>query len=856
MSGTNIMTIREMIDSAFGDPDENIVNLKLIQTILYVLARQLRVLERRVGVAIGPSFIRSASSISITEVKLLTSVKKKKRNIRNASSEKKKTDSSSKSTTDRSSEKSVSKSTTERTTSSGPSSSLKTSTTLSSSDKTKSSTDKSPSSKVDSDIYKKKFPSQEYHHLLETIEQQRERELRIVDQRADSREEAEKVPTPMVSLDSMEMQFEKLLIVERVSSEDGETKSGAFHDSKGLNLSIVTKDQFDNLAETVKELQEKFSSVGKALFPENTKLMQDLRRGASLTDAMAALQLSARLDAAEMTLQQMLSLITDLAIRKGIEIADIRENETEMKDILDAPSHVSGIPSHVSRKSTARKQSLKVEKKIQALPTQSAETSHTEIVEHFIEEPMSEPADEPNVKKDTINVYEMDNAMQEVYESLLKTVKNMTSKVGSTAENALKIAHKLEEKVNNATTLDVRMDDIETLVSDYAEKINTLDTGLSSQMTNYQEQLTQMQHDLEAGLESMTEAIANTGGDTTAIAELNFSFNNLQIDFDATNLKQKELRENQDMFSSDLTSLWKQIEILRGTKSDRDEVADALRDKAGIGALNGLVTQQQFDAVRGDFEKRIAASYDKFNNQEIIWQKAIDDLLRELNEKAGLEQIASLRDDINTNLEKLRSKVNAMMEIVGEPRLAATTKKLFRDTACLSCSSPAHMDIDEPNVIPPLPALPNPSRRPPIIEAENITKPKEDGDHGLCYPGRPIQHPKDPRSHYCQRYCGGSHTVVTNTSKRAPAGMIISSFRQTNSGIGVDGKTYKIDEPEPKLTPCVPCNLPNVTPAPSEKEQGFNNDTVESLDLFARASIMKTDGNSVSVTPPAAFDDD
>lgn len=66
--------------------------------------------------------------------------------------------------------------------------------------------------------------------------------------------------------------------------------------------------------------------------------------------------------------------------------------------------------------------------------------------------------------------------------------------------------------------------------------------------------------------------------------------------------------------------MWNQIELLRGTKSDRDEVADALRDKAGLGALNGLVTQAQFDAVRGDFEKRIGASYDKFNNQEIIWQ--------------------------------------------------------------------------------------------------------------------------------------------------------------------------------------------------------------------------------------------
>lgn len=60
--------------------------------------------------------------------------------------------------------------------------------------------------------------------------------------------------------------------------------------------------------------------------------------------------------------------------------------------------------------------------------------------------------------------------------------------------------------------------------------------------------------------------------------------------------------------------------MLRDIKSDREEVADALRDKAGIGELNGLVSLQQFDAVRGDFEKRIGSAFDKFNNQEIVWQ--------------------------------------------------------------------------------------------------------------------------------------------------------------------------------------------------------------------------------------------
>lgn len=49
--------------------------------------------------------------------------------------------------------------------------------------------------------------------------------------------------------------------------------------------------------------------------------MQELRKGASLTDAMAALQLSARLEASERALQQMLALVTALASKTpGIDL--------------------------------------------------------------------------------------------------------------------------------------------------------------------------------------------------------------------------------------------------------------------------------------------------------------------------------------------------------------------------------------------------------------------------------------------------------------------------------------------------------------------------------------------------------
>lgn len=272
------------------------------------------------------------------------------------------------------------------------------------------------------------------------------------------------------------------------------------------------------------------------------------------------------------------------------------------------------------------------------------------------------------------------------------------------------------------------------------------------------------------------------------------------MDIDSAVTRQKELSDMQDALAMDLQvigvyintsyiihnlfitsdyiffyeqSLWKQIEILRDTKSDREEVADALRDKAGLGALNGLVSRQEFDAIRDEFGNHIKAAYEKFNKQEIVWQvilrtfndrhvkrvrkkqciktymsyikfqEAIDDLSKELNDKADWIQVASLQGSINHFLEKFRDKIRMLEEVVGEPRAAAVTRKVFRDAACLSCATPAHMDMESKFTPSSLPAFP---LRPPAVGAENTSKPKEDGDHGdVCYPGLRVPHAEDQR---------------------------------------------------------------------------------------------------------------
>lgn len=75
----------------------------------------------------------------------------------------------------------------------------------------------------------------------------------------------------------------------------------------------MTQSEFLELEEEVGKLAARLMGIPNAEFPENKQLLLDLRKGASLTDAMAALQLSARMDAAETALKKMIALVTEMA---------------------------------------------------------------------------------------------------------------------------------------------------------------------------------------------------------------------------------------------------------------------------------------------------------------------------------------------------------------------------------------------------------------------------------------------------------------------------------------------------------------------------------------------------------------
>ncbi|XP_073952000.1 uncharacterized protein isoform X2 [Choristoneura fumiferana] len=692
---SDIMSVQDVINSAFGDETQNTVNFRMLKAVLLILGNQLRILQRHVAVSMWDRETGSAPKVTVSEVKIHTSGKKRR------------------------------------------------------------------TSKRSKDDPRACIPEGAVICEAPPI-------------RADSYEEPATTPSPMASAPSLSK--DRLLIV----GPEG----------RAPELSVVTKEQFEKLVAQVNELRERFNPVGVPEFPENIEIMKSLRRGASLTDAMAALQISARLEAFEKAFGIMISLLTTLALKTpGVNLKDFRDL---------AKDYGVEVPHEI------------------------------EIIELKRESPESVLEEEP---KDCVTYEELDHAMVELHDEVISSMKKLTVTAQADTDKNKQIVREIEQHLSMLLNFGERFEQLEAEVAQYSDKVNAIDTTLSSQITSFQEHLAQMQFDLETGLENLSEALANASTDPEVIAELNRNLTALKEDLEFAASRQKESKDFQNDMALDLADLWKQIELIREAKSDRDEVTDALRDKAGIGSLNGLVSLEQFQAVRGDLEKRIRAAYDKFNNQEVVWQKIIDELITKLNEKGDWTQFIALRDGIGKYLNEFRDKIDKLLQIVGEPRAAATSKLLFRNTECLSCRVPARMET-EPPTVPLLPAL----KKPSAGDAKDIGQPGEDGDHRICIQGLPIPHPRDPRSHVCRRYCGGSHTMIP-TVPRATQGITITRLpNEVSATVGADGKTYMTDELKVRK-PCFACNVPK-TSEPSEGSVAPTSKKLADTESFDMMSCM------------------
>ena len=120
-----------------------------------------------------------------------------------------------------------------------------------------------------------------------------------------------------------------------------------------------------------------------------------------------------------------------------------------------------------------------------------------------------------------------------------------------------------------------------------------------------------------------------------------------------------------------------QIELLKTIKADKEDLEDALADKADAQAVNRKVSHDQFDSTCDDLARGLEDAIIKLGQQESIWQQALDEVQREIEGKLDKIEISPLKDFVNDRLKNLQEKLKSLAEMKRESE-AAGTKKMLR----------------------------------------------------------------------------------------------------------------------------------------------------------------------------------
>uniref|UniRef100_A0A2A4J9Z1 DUF4795 domain-containing protein n=1 Tax=Heliothis virescens TaxID=7102 RepID=A0A2A4J9Z1_HELVI len=382
---------------------------------------------------------------------------------------------------------------------------------------------------------------------------------------------------------------------------------------------------------------------------------------------------------------------------------------------------------------------------------------------------------------------EMENVLQIMRSELIKDITMMTTRATHSADIASNTSKAVADKLDVALGIDDRISKLFSLANDYAEQLSGFDSGLTTQMASFQEQMAQMRIDLKGGIQQLEQA--NNNAETAAILELTERYEGLVIELDNTLHTHQSLTVLQKQLSDELRSLVECVEMLREQKADRDEVLDGLRDKADITRLAGLLHEGDFAHAREDLEKRLEHCYEKFRKQDEIWLSALKDLSAITEGKAEIIQLLAIKDNATEELQKIQETLRQLYIMLGEPKAAMLMRLLAKGAACGSCLAPALMEPQDRTYgqPPPLPAL----------------RPPPDGEEPCTITLQPLP-PPDNRHHVCRRWVGGSHTLVGGpvTRERAVADTRTPATKRF-TGYGTDGRMYMLEE---ELQPCVECN--------------------------------------------------
>lgn len=222
------------------------------------------------------------------------------------------------------------------------------------------------------------------------------------------------------------------------------------------------------------------------------------------------------------------------------------------------------------------------------------------------------------------------------------------------------------------------------------------------------------------------------------------------------------LLSEKDSVAKQLEKISTQIQTIKDEKADKDDVREALMDKADYNTIQNKVSQEELTATKCDMSKHISELINSLTEKEAAWKQTIKDIQRLLGSKMDHHDIAPLKAYIKTQIDHLQGQLRGLEQMKEETEAAGTRSKVLRNVNCISCDVSAVMRrVDPCQGIAKLDSLrPIISLKPYLCYKMDAMK--HDHHHAkssyrMCEQ-KPIGGAIYDSNYLCNRYCGGHHT--------------------------------------------------------------------------------------------------
>ncbi|KAM3966729.1 uncharacterized protein ACR2FA_012273 [Aphomia sociella] len=575
-------------------------------------------------------------------------------------------------------------------------------------------------------------------------------------------------------------------------------------------LSLVRLSKFNMLENTVEDLKSRvYGSI-----PKNEAILEEVRSQTNLkaiTDMWTSLNVSSRLEAAEAGITKLSSLVQDL-IGETTELQEALKRRAS-KTISDPYSSTSpsgpaplAVPASLlpPESSGATKEDLDA---IQArLEHIQADLDHlTNTFYTTMEEMQAEFTSHPLPPSPPLTVE-------------APVLQPPTSEAPAPPPpERRKSVHPRRSFSEMTAGLLQRVNDLEKRLKECCDETNKHDGVIQDQIHSLQDQLeylmkqvTTLTQDLAIGKLS-----PDLLKDLQGLMHLFETVQEMQDQLKQVHETALQLAAEKEDRQGHINALLEQIELLKTIKLDREDMVEAMAEKADLRMLARKVSHDQFELACDDLSRGLEHALGKLDIQEALWQQALDDIQREIETKLDKMELSPVKDFFNSKLRQLQENLKQMAALRREAEAAGTKRKLLRDVNCISCDARAVMAMEAPNMVPvskPMPA--NLSMKPYLsYELDAIRKSQasnlpqrnmhdwENIDKHMTL--KPLHKTRsETDKHICNRYCGGSHTVTTPAQRVARFGHFIKQWGPDvlplSSGLaaGDDGRMYKVSPVE------------------------------------------------------------